>query len=796
MRKITIILPIVLLVVISLSLIYAQESEDSAGMSDSSITEGGEGDPSEGEGLGQETEGIEIVLVLDDDKIIQGDELKASILISGENDITTRLIIQIVKACPDAVCDVEYEETIDNIHIIAFEPKAFDFMHKINLSPGYYFLTVRLENANLLEIEEMEGSGAEQSQQFEVIELSAKIIKWNSYLLDPAYKGFLTKPIIKADSDVEGSIFVHNYGSKKLDNLILHIGVCELEYLLCTDKFLLEKEYSFSISSLAGKSVNINFKSPSKKDGYNIRFTLKDNEQVFSTFTSQFIVVENLIGIRSIIFNDEDAILSKGEQGKIEVKVGGLYQGVEEYTIENAELSVYLKDTTGNLIYETSTLLPSLSSNPKNLITKTFYFSSPSLLTSYEICAVLTKDEEILDEKCLSQDNTLLIGENRFLVSTSYEQETSNLKITISVLDKENQPAEVNLLVQLFDEDTSSLLFSEREKANIFSFTTSAELDKEYMLIINDLDSHRQLQYPFFVECKNLLDSCCSGLEDDICDPDCRIDSDPDCSKCSKECGEDNKCNNECSKDIYCPNDPDCGIVKLVELTPDNIISECTTEEGDCCYPIYDGVCDGDCKNNDPDCIERCESCWNNGICTQSECEELGCQKCDIGSCSPVCNGTTSLRARVVEMLQKGLSYDMDNDGIPNSLDDDGDGDGILNILDEDDDNDGFSDKVELRRGTSPIDPLSKPQSRKRVYLMYSIYSVIAMGLLIGVYYGFRVIRRRKIRPKQPSFSYSPRTYQSQKGQKYPFKKTTARMQEGNRPIKKRENMFEKFKIK
>jgi len=720
MRKTTIIILLILLTVISLSLIHAQESEDSAGMSDSSISEGGEGDPSEGEGLGQETEGIEIVLVLDNDKIIQGDELKASILISSEEDITTRLIIQIVKACPDAVCDVEYEETIDNIHIIAFEPKAFDFMHKINLSPAYYFLTVRLENANLLEIEEMEGSGAEQSQQFEVIELSAKIIKWNSYLLDPAYKGFLTKPIIKAGSDVEGLIFVHNYGSKKLDNLVLHVGVCELEYLLCTDKFLLEKEYSFSISSLAGKSVNINFKSPSKKDGYNIRFTLKDNEQVFSTFTSQFIVAENLIGIRSIIFNDGDAILSKGEQGKIEVKVGGIYQGATEYLIENAELYVYLKDIlTGNSVFEDSFSLPSLSSDPEKLITKTFYFMSNVLLTDYELCTQLSKEGKELDRKCLSQDNTLLIGENRFLVSISYEQETSNLKITISVLDKENQPAEVNLLVQLFDEDTSSLLFSEGEKANIFSFTTSAELGKEYMLIINDLDSHRQLQYPFFVECKNLLDSCCFGLEDGICDPDCRIDSDPDCSKCSKECGEDNKCNNECSKDIYCPNDPDCGIVKLVELTPDN---------------------------------------------------------------------------RVVEMTQEGVSYDMDNDNIPNSLDDDVDGDGILNILDEDDDNDGFSDKLELRRGTSPIDPLSKPSSRKMVYI---IYFVIIIGLLIGIYSGFIVIRRRKIRPKQPSFSYIPRKYQSQKGQKYPFKKTITQMQQEKMlGRKKRKNVFEKFKIK
>lgn len=65
---------------------------------------------------------------------------------------------------------------------------------------------------------------------------------------------------------------------------------------------------------------------------------------------------------------------------------------------------------------------------------------------------------------------------------------------------------------------------------------------------------------------------------------------------------------------------------------------------------------------------------------------------------------------------------DQDGDGVPDLEDAfpananewlDDDGDGIGNNLDDDDDNDGFSDGTEVRSGTDPYDPESKPKKSK-----------------------------------------------------------------------------------
>jgi hypothetical protein len=745
-------------------------SEDGAGMADSSVTEEGGGDAGQGDlsqGMGQETESSEITIILDDDKMFQGEELEASILMSSEEDVTDgSLVIKIIKACSEQDCEVVYEETVDSFNIVAFEPKTHEIVQVMDVPLGFYSLNAKLEGADPMELEMMEGSGMEQSQQFEVRELSAKIEKDKSYIVDASYIGFSAKPVVRADSEIKGVIVVHNYGSETLNGLNLHVGVCELEYELCTDKFLVEEDYSVSVAPSADKPVDISFKSPSEKDGYNLRFTLKDSEGGFlSTFTGQFIAIENLIGIRSLVLNDGDVIISKGEQAKIEVKAGGLYQGAAEEEVRDVTLSVRLKNiATGNAVYEDSIVLPLVSSNPAKLTTQVFNFISSSLLTNFELCSSLVKDGKELNEKCLAQDNTFLIGDNKFLISTEYDPETSELIITMSGADGEDMSTEIDLLLQLLNLDTSDFVISQEGEGDTFTLIATVDPDTEYVLIINDKDSHRQLQYPISTRCQASLDSCCSGSSDGVCDPDCSVESDPDCSSCTRNCGENNNCKDACNGDAQCPNDPDCEAgLSLVEIAGDNNENECTSSEGDCCYPILDHVCDIDCRSDDPDCMEVCDSCWNDGMCSQNECENLRCQKCSTWSCIPLCNGTNRLRTRVMEMM----GSDMDNDDNPNSQDDDIDGDGILNVLDDDDDNDGYSDKDELKRGTSPMDPNSKPKSRK---LIYFLYSVLIIGLIAGGYLGYMKFRGGT----PPAAQQQAAAYPSRRQSTYPAQQRTA----------------------
>ena len=113
------------------------------------------------------------------------------------------------------------------------------------------------------------------------------------------------------------------------------------------------------------------------------------------------------------------------------------------------------------------------------------------------------------------------------------------------------------------------------------------------------------------------------------------------------------------------------------------------------------------------------------------------------------------------------MGSDMDNDDNPNSQDDDIDGDGILNVLDDDDDNDGYSDKDELKRGTSPMDPNSKPKSRK---LIYFLYSVLIIGLIAGGYLGYMKFRGGT----PPAAQQQAAAYPSRRQSTYPAQQRTA----------------------
>jgi len=134
--------------------------------------------------------------------------------------------------------------------------------------------------------------------------------------------------------------------------------------------------------------------------------------------------------------------------------------------------------------------------------------------------------------------------------------------------------------------------------------------------------------------CTNQKDNCCLGKDDETCDFDCMVSSDPDClvcetkqgdccndsprDGCDKDCipGVDPDCQEDCSikSDDCCSGlddgicDPDC-----TENSDIDCVGYCTNSGGDCCVPDNDGICDPDCiPGVDPNCAAHpCEENWN-----------------------------------------------------------------------------------------------------------------------------------------------------------------------------------------
>ncbi|MBS3157247.1 hypothetical protein J4442_03710 [Candidatus Woesearchaeota archaeon] len=202
--------------------------------------------------------------------------------------------------------------------------------------------------------------------------------------------------------------------------------------------------------------------------------------------------------------------------------------------------------------------------------------------------------------------------------------------------------------------------------------------------------------------CLNTNDGCCNPSSDLICDPNCLVSQDSDCTPPEVTCTPSNgNCcvpNNDgiCDSDCVSGLDPNCqppgsnlndGIcnansdgvcdincVQNVD-TPDCNSFAYTPSPNDGCFPLSDEVCDLDCPLDlDIDCSlpSGNPSCVNNGVCEDFEgcncndCIENPVNACVSGlfCCSGICSG------------------DLDNDLICDALD------YCVNIFTENDDPD------------------------------------------------------------------------------------------------------------
>lgn len=82
-------------------------------------------------------------------------------------------------------------------------------------------------------------------------------------------------------------------------------------------------------------------------------------------------------------------------------------------------------------------------------------------------------------------------------------------------------------------------------------------------------------------DCSGSKDNYCDALRDGVCDPDCSRGGDVDCV-----CNKDGICEVDIENHLNCP--WDC---------PSSV------KDG-YCTGLNDGVCDPDCKENDPDCVD------------------------------------------------------------------------------------------------------------------------------------------------------------------------------------------------
>jgi len=140
-----------------------------------------------------------------------------------------------------------------------------------------------------------------------------------------------------------------------------------------------------------------------------------------------------------------------------------------------------------------------------------------------------------------------------------------------------------------------------------------------------------------FTQCTSEGGDCCYIAHDKICDPDCwptplpegpgTMDYvDPDCINLKANPG----CN---------ANQPDVDIERTKQCDrhctniSDMECGACTTEEGDCCLPEEDGICDPDCGKTDIDCcvINKIEINNSAGNCCDPSCDGVCDRDCPVG---------------------------------------------------------------------------------------------------------------------------------------------------------------------
>jgi len=267
--------------------------------------------------------------------------------------------------------------------------------------------------------------------------------------------------------------------------------------------------------------------------------------------------------------------------------------------------------------------------------------------------------------------------------------------------------------------------------------------------------------------------------------------------------------------------DTDCGgsCKKCANNKACNVNADCETgfcSYGTCREPekcsdgrFSPGESDIDCGGPCPNKCSEGGSCDISGDCSEGlQCASSLCKKCEDNDQN--CND--------IPDDEEGAAKDTDGDGMsddfelkndlnpddPNDAGLDSDNDGLTNIEEfnvyktygsstdpnlADTDNDGFSDKEEMDRQTSPVDPEDFPKSNLRNILMFTLGIAV---LLSGFgYLAYRAVQKRKEQkfgPKPREITRMPAQQQVQ----LPQKRQEATSAAAKEALKKKEEQREK----
>jgi hypothetical protein len=245
-------------------------------------------------------------------------------------------------------------------------------------------------------------------------------------------------------------------------------------------------------------------------------------------------------------------------------------------------------------------------------------------------------------------------------------------------------------------------------------------------------------------------------------------ESDIDCGGQCKKCQNNKVCNNN--------NDCESGFCSFGFCKPQESCSDGKLSPGE-----SDVDCGGHCPSKCPD--EK--SCALNEDCGEGlQCISLTCRRCAQNDIN--CNGIPD------EQEATPQTKDSDNDGMldyfeiqhglnpndPSDADLDPDNDGLTNLEEfnmqkiygkstdpnlADTDGDGFTDKEEVDKGTSPVDPADFPKSglAKTLGLIFGFLVLLSgFGFL-----AYRMVEKRKFKPAEIPIKEMPKAPVKEAGQ-------------------------------
>ncbi len=286
--------------------------------------------------------------------------------------------------------------------------------------------------------------------------------------------GFLVNP----SELVSGKVVVRNDTKTTQTDLELVVSLCNWATVFCENP----KEYTFPLSSILQgeeKTIEVELNAPEVSSAYEIRLTLKQNEEIQSIYTNRIIVSGATAEIRKVFITG----IENNNYG-ITTLLSGPSDEESEIAFDNfsIELEVYESGTKKEDKYESIE-----SIGVGEILSKSFSLSSKSFDM---ICVIIKKEGNEYKKECFDIElNPIKLAYEKGLalpvnVEWSYSKSTSLLEVKLS-------KALINARIIILDNEKT--LYEEKITSALLSVTKIYPVEqKNLTLVIDDFDVKKQ----------------------------------------------------------------------------------------------------------------------------------------------------------------------------------------------------------------------------------------------------------------------------------------------------------------